>query len=203
MKSLSLTTPHVIFVVGKPGVGKTQFATRFSDTFSAPFLEVDKLRDVLGEPTYSHDEQDVVDRLTLLQLNELLKSKQTFLYEGGTEARIDRQNLAKFVRSKGYESIFVWVQTDDDTAFTRSTRSTRSNKDKTLIIPEERYDYLVKRFTPPASQDEQPVVISGKHTYASQVRTVLKRLAEPNRPAVQPLKVPKRQVLKGNSIKIS
>ena len=203
MKSLSLSTPHVIFVVGKPGVGKTQFAARFSDTFSTPFLEVDKLRNVLGEPTYSSEEQDVVEQLTLLQLNELLKSKQTFLYEGGTEAKIERQNLAKFVKTKGYDSIFVWVQTDDDTAFARATRASRSNKEKTLIIPEQRYDYLAKRFTPPTSQDEQPVVISGKHTYASQVRTVLKRLAQPNRPAVQPLNVPKRQVLKGNSIKIS
>ncbi len=206
MKSLSLTTPHVIFVIGMPGVGKTYFATKFSETFGAPFVEADKLRSIatLGQPNFSQDEQSIVDQLVLQQARELFKAKQTFIIEGTTEARIDRQNMSKLAKANGYEPMFVWVQTDSDTARLRATKSGRVNKDKALILPESRYEYLVKRFTAPTAI-ENAAVISGKHTYASQARAVLKRLAEPNRPADAVLQVPSRETLgrKGNSIKIS
>lgn len=206
MKSLSLTTPHVIFVIGMPGVGKTYFATKFSETFGAPFIEADKLRSVISasQPTFSQDEQSVVDQLVLQQASELFKTKKTFIVEAATEARVDRQNLAKLAKANGYEPLFVWVQTDPETARRRATKPGRVNKAKTLILPEARYDYLAKRFTQPTAT-ENAVVISGKHTYASQARTVLKRLAEPNRPAEASVQVPPRQTLKpkGNSIKIS
>lgn len=203
MKSLSLTTPRVIFVIGKPGVGKTQFAQKFADTFNAPFIEADQVRGIITQdPTYSAEEQKVIDRLVMLQMSELLKTSKTFLVETSTEAKVDRQNLVKWIRKHGFEPLFVWVQTDGDTAHDRATRASRLNKDKIFILPEERYTYLAKRFTVPG-EEERAVVISGKHTYASQVRSILKRLAEPNRPAAAPLAVPKRQSLKGNSIKVA
>ena len=202
MKSLSLTTPRVIFVIGKPGTGKTQFARRFAETFNAPYIEADQLRGlVTQDPSYDTVEQKIVDRLVMLQIGELLKTGKTFVVEAHTEAKVDRLNFTKWVHKYGYEPLVVWVQTDEDTAYTRATRASRLNKDKIFILPESRYTQLAKRFTPP-SEDEKAVVISGKHTYASQVRSVLKRLAEPNRPAAAPLQVPKRQLLKGSSIKV-
>lgn len=202
MKSLSLTTPRVIFVIGKPGVGKTQFARKFADTFNAPYVEADQIRGIVTQdPAYDSAEQKIVDRLVMLQMSELLKVSKTFLVETSTEAKVDRQNFAKWVRKHGFEPLFVWVQTDNDTSYDRATRASRINKDKIFILPSERYEHLAKRFTVPG-EEEKAVVISGKHTYASQVRTVLKRLAVPNRPTQTPLQVPKRQTLKGNSIKI-
>lgn len=203
MKSLSLSTPHVIFVIGIPGAGKTYFASKFADTFNAPFVEADKLRAAhASEPSFTAEEQHVVEYLVWLQMQELFKTKQTFIVEGGTEAKVDRQNLAKLVRSHGYEPLFVWVQTDPVTARTRATKSSRMNRAKEIILPSDRYDHLVKRFTAPG-ESEKALVISGKHTYASQVKAVLKRLARPNRPSDIPLHVPARKTIKGNSIKIS
>ncbi len=203
MKSLSLSTPHVIFVIGTPGAGKTYFASKFSDTFRAPYVEADKLRAAIAhEPTYTPEEQEVVDYLVWLQMNELFKTKKTFIVESSTEAKVDRQQLAKLARSHDYEVLTVWVQTDPSTARTRATKPSRLNRGKELIVPESRYEQLVSRFTPPHAS-EKPVVISGKHTYASQARAVLKRLAEPNRPQVAPLQVPDRRSTRGNSIKIS
>lgn len=204
MKSLSLTTPHVLFIIGMPGVGKTYFATKFSETFGAPFVEADRLRSaVTAEPSFDTDEQTVVNQLVHIQMTELLKTKKTFIVETTAEAKVDRHTLAKLARAHDYEPLFIWVQTDPETAYRRATKPSRINKDKTLILPEDRYDHLVKRFTQPAAS-ENVTVISGKHTYASQARVVLKRLAEPNRPAATTaLKVPPRQAPKGNSIKVA
>lgn len=206
MKSLSLTTPHVIFVIGMPGAGKTHFATKFSETFGAPFVEADQLRRITtsNQPIYDQNEQSIVDQLVHQQIGELLKTKQTFIVEAATEARIDRQNLSKLARSNGYQTLYVWVQTDPETARLRATKSGRINKDKALILPVTRYEQLIKRFTAP-TPTENVTVISGKHTYASQARAVLKRLAGQNRPDDTALQVPPRRVSKpkGSSIKIS
>lgn len=202
MKSLSLSVPYVIFVIGKPGVGKTQFATKLAETFNLPYVEADRLRSALTDkPTYSSEEQERVDYLVTIQMSELFKTKSSFILEGGTEAKTVRQNLSKFAKDKGYESLFVWVQTDHQTAYARATKSNRLNKQKTFILSDERYHQLEKRFTAPGVS-ERPVVISGKHTHGSQIKSVLKRLAVKNRPEAPKLAVPTRETIKGNSIKV-
>lgn len=203
MKELNLAMPYVIFVIGKPGVGKTQFATKFSETFGLPYVEADRLRmAITAQPDFSQAEQESVDQLLTLQMTELFKTKSTFLLEGSTEAKAVRQNLAKFARREGYEPLFVWVQTDPHTAYTRATKPTRLNKHKAIILSEERFEQLTRRFTPPA-ESEKPVVISGKHTYGSQIKSVLKRLAIKNHPQSRTLTVPPRQSIKSTSIKVS
>ena len=46
MNNLDLTTPRVIFLVGIPGAGKTFFASRFSEEFGAPFIDLEKIRQI-------------------------------------------------------------------------------------------------------------------------------------------------------------
>lgn len=204
MKSLSPSRPYVIFVIGKPGVGKTQFATKFADMFNTPYIEADAIRHTITEePSYSSAEQEIVDHLLTMQMNALFKTKATFIVEGGTEAKVVRQNLAKFAKSNGYESLFVWVQTDRVTAYTRATKPSRQNSHKLFLLSEERYEKIERRFTSPG-EGEQTVVISGKHTPVAQIKTVLKRLATDSRPATpSPLTIPARQTPRGNSIRIS
>lgn len=168
-----------------------------------PYIEADKIRAAItDEPTYDAVEQERVDRLLTMQMHELFKTKSSFLLEGGTEVKTVRQNLAKFAKQQGYEALFVWVQTDRDTAYSRAVRPSRLNKHKLFLQSEDRFLLLERRFTAPG-EGERPVVISGKHTHGAQIKSVLKRLATTNRPTSTPLTVPTRQTIKGNSIKIS
>lgn len=204
MKSLSLTTPRVIFLVGIPGAGKTYFAEKFSEAFGAPFIETDKIRRIITDkPSYSTEEQQYVDELAALQLTELMKTRKTIIFEGGTEARVERTNLAKFVRSFGYEPMIVWVQTDPSTAKTRAIRGVRGHS-KLSLISEERFNQLCDRFTMPNSS-EQATVISGRHTPAVQTKAILKKLAGEHNNAVQTKNViPERaRRANSNSIKIN
>jgi len=161
MKHLSLTKPHVIVMVGIPGSGKTFFAEKFADTFHAPYVSREKIAALAP---------DAADALAEQQLDELLKTGKSIIFEGNTDTRVSRTDLARKARLAGYEVLLVWPQTDIATAKQRTI--------KAYSISSDDYDKMVRRFTPP-TLPEKPVVISGKHTYASQAKVVLQRLSGP------------------------
>jgi predicted kinase len=163
MKSLSLTKPHMIIMVGLPGSGKSFFAEKFADTFHAPYVNRQKIEKLTSEN---------VEALAQLQAAELLKTNQSFIFEGASDTHTERTILAKMARDAGYEPLFLWVQVDALTARDRSVTS------KHVSLPLEVFERISKRFTPP-NNTEKPLVISGKHTYASQAKVVLKKLSSP------------------------
>lgn len=169
MKSLSLTQPHLIVMVGVPGSGKSFFAEKFAETFNAPYVSLEKITPFT---TSSSDASHLMQQQTA----ELLKTRQSIIIEGDTDTRTERDRLARQARMAGYETLLVWVQTDPATAKSRSIRETKDKTNRTMSIDE--YDRIVKRFTPP-SVIEKPTVISGKHTYATQAKIVLKKLSAP------------------------
>lgn len=172
MKSLSLTKPHLITLIGVPGSGKTFFADKFSETFHAPFINIDTVVSLSGSSLVASK------KLADYQLDELLKTKQTILLEGLADTRVERSELAKKAQKAGYELLFVWVQTDTATAKQRATKP--SGAKTNTIITAEQYERAEKRFVSPAAH-ESSLVISGKHTYATQAKVVLKRLSSPER----------------------
>ena len=171
MKSLSLSQPHLLIVTGVPGSGKTFFAEKFADTFRAPFINYDKIAFLSDGSS-----KEAVDDLFIYQLGELLKTGQTILVEGVGETRTDRTELARRAKEAGYLPLIIWVQTDPATAKDRLTRPVRGKSQQ--LLSNDEYDRLFKRFTPPNAV-EKTVVVSGKHTYASQAKVVLKKLTAP------------------------
>lgn len=181
MKSLSLSKPLILVVVGLPGSGKSFFARQFSETFSAPAVNIDRLRHVLyPEPIFSKAEQEVIDSLSGYEIDELLKTKKTFIVDGGGWTKSQRAALRKKAHAAGFETLLVWVQTDQNTTKYRSMKRSNRRKDDqyNTSLSGSQYDQLAKRFSPPAA-NEPSVVISGKHTYPTQARVVLKKLVAP------------------------
>jgi shikimate kinase len=171
MKPLTSTTPHVIIMVGIPGAGKSAFAEHFARTFQSPLVSHQQLMDAATV------DEVVSARLADVLLDELLKTQRTLIYDGPTHTKSSRLALIKKVVAAGYEPLLVWVQTESLEAKRRAIKKRPNN---THISPEA-FDAALRRFTPPTAA-EKPVVISGKHTYASQLKIVLKRLAEQSRP---------------------
>lgn len=168
MKSLSLSQPHVIIMVGVPGSGKSFFAEKFADTFRAPHVSFDKIAAITGA--------EAAEELAQYQLDELFKTNQSIIVDGIADLKTERLELARKARSHGYEPLLVWVQIDPSSAEQRSTRRTKDQPTPRLSVEE--YEWRLKRFSPP-SAIEKPVVISGKHTYATQAKVVLKKLSAP------------------------
>ncbi len=187
MKSLSLSKPLVLITIGIPGSGKSFFASQFSETFNAPVVSYDKLRHTLfSDNGFAKQEQDLVNTIANIELEELLKTQKTFIIDGAVASKIQRMEIRKKAQQAGYDTLLIWVQTDKNTAKYRSMkRSSRRSDDKyNSSLSSEQYDQLEKRFVIP-QPTEAAVVISGKHTYATQAKVVLKKLVTPRAQAAQ------------------
>lgn len=171
MKPLSLSRPHLIVMVGIPGSGKSFFGDHFAETFGTPVINGNKLQaDLFGEATTNPRHIAVTQAAGLAMLKELFKTKHTLVYEGDTSTKVLRKELAKMAHDAGYATLFVWLQTESYEASRRSMLKSASPR----LTKEEFEDRLHDFVVPDAS--ERPVVISGKHTYASQLKVVLKHL---------------------------
>lgn len=168
MKPLTPNTPHVIIMVGIPGSGKTTFAEHFAKTFEAPYINPGTISQLTGINA------EATEKVTKLLFDELLKTNRTLIYEGSTYLRSQRTALENMVKKAGYKVLFVWVQTDPAESKRRATR----RQNNRTPMSSEAFDASFGQFQNP-SQAEKPVVISGKHTYATQLKVVLKRLAVP------------------------
>lgn len=173
MKSLHLNKPHLLIVVGIPGAGKTFFAEKFAETFNAPFIHYQAIQTI---PKTQLNEEETAE-LAGMMYREIVKTGQTIIIEGPGASRVEREALARLAHQAGYEHLFIWVQTEPATARTRAVRGVRGGTNHT--IPDEVFDAEIRRFTP-LNKTERSIVISGKHTYPSQAKIVLKRLVEPN-----------------------
>lgn len=157
----------MLIMVGIPGSGKSTFAHRFASMFNAPFVDYDLIMDIAG------GNGDVSDVYAGYLLKELFKTQHTIVFDGPTATRAERLALKDLAASAGYKSVFIWVQTDEATAKSRFVKSHhRSGQNASTAL----YDSLMARFTPPLPKEHSLIVISGKHTYATQARAVLKNL---------------------------
>lgn len=166
MKSLQLEKPHAIIAVGIQGSGKTFFAEKFAQTFNAPLL---------NQSEFANAARDNKTAAMLFDsiLREMLKTGRSIVVELSIASRSERLELANVLKKAGYVPMFVWVQVDLDTAMNRAYRAQG--------VGQAEYMESMKRFTPMHSS-EGALVISGKHTFATQAKAILKRLSVPRNP---------------------
>jgi predicted kinase len=172
MKSLQLNKPHLLVMVGMPGSGKTTFARQFAATFNAPFVDYAELAEVIG------NDLELTYRVADHVIEQLLRTKQTIIIDGPGDKQADRREIVKLARHHGYTPLFIWVQTEPTTAEYRAVHQKGATMNKS------EYDQRVAGFEY-LTNIEPVLVISGKHTYASQARIVLKKLVT-ERPSTEP-----------------
>jgi predicted kinase len=181
MKALSLARPLLIMIIGLPGAGKSYFARHFSDTFGAPLVSADAMRfELFDTPQFTANEYGLIKRLLGHQLNELVKTKTSILVDGICNNRQDRLALEQFATLHSYGTMLVWVQTDEPTAKARATtrNAKRPGDEFNSKINAAQFTEHTKQLNPPV-KNEDYVVISGKHTYTTQAKMVLRKLAAP------------------------
>ena len=172
MKSLQLTKPHLLVVVGIPGAGKTFFAEQFADTFNAPLISPTKISQ-LGQ-------LEDVDDITEHFMDQLYKTKQTIILDGRGATRSERSYFSSQAQKRGYATLFVWIQTDPMIAKQRATKSHHLNTRTAEQFEQELHDFSLFNSSDPFT------VISGRHTFATQAKHVLSRLAAPRTTAATP-----------------
>lgn len=182
MTLLSPESPHAIIMVGIPGAGKSAFAEHFAETFKALIVSQSSLQRkyMLSDEGAKALQDDI--------LREFMKTHKTILVDGGYDIKADRDDFVRSLVKVGYRPLLVWVQTDTGEA---SRRALRPYPRGSGMSPEE-FDIRLNQFDPPADK-ERSVVISGKHTYASQLKIVLRQLAttDNSQPRLKPIIPPK------------
>lgn len=174
MKSLQLNEPHVIIMVGIPGSGKSFFAEHFAATFNIPLVSYSNLKNELfTKHTGNNSGHTATKKVASILLKELIKTNQTLVYDGITDTNAERKKLIDVANKAGYTPTILWVQTDTSSAKMRATKRTKDG----VYLSDDEFTAALSSFMPP-NKSENPIVISGKHTYASQLKIVLKRLTE-------------------------
>lgn len=191
METLTLSSPMIIEVVGLPGSGKSFFANQFAGTFGAAIVSQDKIRWTLfANHTYSDNENAMVEQVADLLVSELLKTKKTFVLDGGCNTNSSRRAVLARARKNGYRVLTIVVQTDEPTSRRRATR--RSDKKPgdqyKQSLSDEQFDLAKKNYEEPSTTPADVVVISGKHTYNTQAKIVLRKMIEISGGNSQPTK---------------
>ena len=157
--------PYAILVFGAPMSGKTTFAEQFSARFNAPFLNLSEL----------YNEHKLTRKLTIVLIEQLTKCKQTLILEGGLDTEKQRNEIKEVLTKSGYKPVLIWVQTDLNAIKHRMRHKYKKLEDAKNALAEQ-----YKKIEAP-SELEQPLVISGKHTFQTQCKNVLAGLSDRKR----------------------
>lgn len=106
----------------------------------------------------------------MVLVEQIAKTGQMLVIEGGLDTEANRNELRSVLRRAGYEPSLIWIQTDIGTIRTRLKFRTKS-----VAKAKEAYDEGINRLEAP-SDFEQPIVLSGKHTFETQLRHVLMQI---------------------------
>jgi predicted kinase len=189
MKQLNIPQPLLLLVIGYPGAGKSNLAHQLAERFGVAWVHGNRLRyELFSEPTFAKHEEDVVNNLAEYLLSEMLRTKGHVVFDGNTNTRIARQRLANLGKKAGYKVVTVWVQTDIDTAFARSSkRRTKKETDDTYAtrLNREIFDRMASQLAKPLPH-ELCVVVSGKHTSVAQISALRSKLESLYAPASHP-----------------
>ncbi|MBR0134332.1 AAA family ATPase [Candidatus Saccharibacteria bacterium] len=154
--------PYAILVFGAPMSGKTTFAEQFSARFNAPFLNLSQL----------HEECHITRKVALNLILQIAKCKQTLVIEGALDTEKQRDEIRHLLETAGYHPVLVWVQTDLNEIKHRMRHHYKKLEEAKSALADS-----YKKIEAP-SDSENPLVISGKHTFTTQCKNVLTGLSE-------------------------
>ena len=154
--------PRALLVFGAPCSGKTTFAEKFGKKFKIADYDLDSLREEHG---FSHEQ-------TMVILEQILKTRQTIMVQGGLNTEKERIEMRNMLRENGYEPTLIWIQTDVSTIRTRL-----KSKFKSVSKAKDFYEKAIATMEAP-NENEHAIILSGKHTFETQAKHVVAGLAD-------------------------
>ena len=153
--------PRALLVFGAPCSGKSTFSKKFAKRFNLAFFDLEELQ----------SKYHLSRKVILVFIEQIAKTGQTVLIEGCLNTEKDREEVRMVLRAAGYATSTIWIQTDIATI-----RSRLKARYKNVEEAKNTYESMVAALEAP-SEAEQPIILSCKHTFETQVKHVLAGLA--------------------------
>jgi predicted kinase len=179
MAKLTPNKPLLFLLYGFPGSGKTHFAHNLCQHIQAAHVHGDRIRGELFErPRYDKEEDAVVQQLMNYMTGEFLHAGMSVVYDVNAARFKQRLSLRELARKTHTQPILVWFQIDLESSYQRITKRDKrraENKFAKSVNPEI-FKRTVSNMQNPNNEDY--IVISGKHTFEAQLSALMKRLRE-------------------------
>lgn len=172
--------PLFVMLYGFPGAGKTYFARQLCDNLQAAHVQGDRIRgELFAEPRWDAQENGVINQLMEYMAGEFLSAGMSVVYDTNAMRASQRRALRDMARKAGAEPVVVWFQIDLESAYARTAKRDRRRNDDRFAAPmnQQAFKNIVTHMQNPEAS-EQYVVISGKHLFATQLSSFMKRLHE-------------------------
>lgn len=170
--------PLLIMLYGYPGSGKSYVARQLTNHLQAAHIQGDRIRsELFSEPTYNKQENKVVTQLMDYMSEEFLNAGISVIYDTNSFRASQRHSLRTMARKVHAQSLVIWLQIDQETAFYRTQKRDRRKLDDRYASSMDRptFDQLCSYMQNPDTIEDY-VVVSGKHEFSTQLNAVLKKL---------------------------
>jgi predicted kinase len=171
--------PLLIMLYGFPGAGKTFFARQLCDHLNAAHVQDGRIRTELFEqPRYDREENQVISHLMDYMTGEFLGADMSVIYDTNAMRMSQRRALRDLARKCHAQPVLIWLQVDVESAYLRASKRDRRKADDKYNPPVDRgtFERMASGMQNP--QNEDYIVVSGKHTFNTQLSAFMKRLRE-------------------------
>ena len=172
-----LNKPVLICLYGYPGSGKSFLARNLISSIQMINVNAERVRNELFErPRYDAQENAVIAHLMNYMSEEFLNSGVGVVYDANVTRMAQRRRLRELAKKSHAEYLLVWLQIDVDSAFARTQQRDRRTNDDRYAEPQTRTTFDQKLTDMQNPQNENYLVLSGKHSFASQKGAILNKL---------------------------
>ena len=173
---VKLIKPTLVLLYGFPGAGITYFARQLAEHIGAAHISNDRLRyELFDKPQNDKQENDIINRLMAYITEEVLKAGVSVVFDNNAMRLSQRRGLRDIAKRLKAEQILIWTQTDQATSYARLGVRDRRKSDDKYAVPytKSEFESYIGQMQNP--QNEDFVVISGKHTFSTQLSAIIKK----------------------------